>query len=161
MTTAVRNLGVQMYIVDLVCSRPTDCRAERILAFSYVAATLIHSGNRNNWSQSALCGSTVCISLRVCAHVIPNKGSHSWRVAVETRVALLNTYQYEHAHSHGNPVKAGSVWQRGMLNRGWMGKLKHGILWHPHWNRSLQAWEASLLRLEKWRPSISGMDVIT
>lgn len=74
------------------------------------------------WSTlSALCWSTVCVSFRVCvsmcAPVIPNKCSHSWSVAVETRVALLNQHQYEHAHSHGNHVKAGSVRQTGMVNR--------------------------------------------
>ena len=47
------------------------------------------------------------------------RARHSWAVAVETGVALLNQCQCEHAHPHGNPVKAGSVWRTGMLNRGW------------------------------------------
>lgn len=60
-----------------------------------------------------------CVS--VCAPVIMSfqtRAWHSWGFAVETGVALLNQCRYEHAHSHSNPVKAGSVWQTGMLNQG-------------------------------------------
>lgn len=88
-------------------------------------ATPAQSSDINNSSniglESGSGSGSACVSM--CAPVIPNKDSHSWGVAVVTGVALLNQYQYEHAHLHSNPVKAGRVWQTGMLNRPWMERL--------------------------------------
>lgn len=128
-----------------------------------MAATLTHSGNRNNWSHSALCWSAQSASRLGC--VCPcallsfqTRAVILGSVAVETRVALLNQLQYEHAHSRGNPVKAGSVWQTGMLNRGWMGRLR-ATRASTHTDRPFQAWGSSFLRLGNIRPPTCETDV--
>lgn len=86
--------------------RPAGCRAERIPAVSCVAATPTHSGNKTA-DHKLHYARPLSVSFRVCGcpcALLPfqTRASHSWIVAIETRVGLLNQRLYQHAHSQDN-----------------------------------------------------------
>lgn len=69
-----------------------------------------HSGNKTA-DHNLHYARSLSVSFRVCGRPcallsFQTRASHSWIVAVETRVGLLNQRLYQHAHSQDNLLKA-------------------------------------------------------
>lgn len=101
---------------------------------------------QNSWSQSALCSDTqrllqgVWVSM--CAPVIPNKGKSFLDCCRRNKSRIAQSTHVSACPFPGQPVKGGSVWQMGMLNRLRKRRLKdyYGI----HRPRSLYRRTASI-----------------